>query len=156
MPTISMTPEAAVFPSTNFPELKKDGQGRLILAFDPTTKESCWWKFACPAFSGTPEVIISYYMTNAAGDVDLDVEVEAISDGDTIDMDSAESFDTANVVDGTPVPGTQGYPDQVTVTLTNDDGMAADDMLRIQISRDAPNDSSAGELHFVMAHLKYN
>lgn len=156
MPTISLTPEAAVFPSSNFPELKKDGQGRLILAFDPTTKESAWWKFACPVFTGTPDVIISYYSTNAAGDVDLDVEVEAISDGDSIDMDSAESFDTVNAVDGTGVPLTQGYPDQVTVPLTNRDGMAADDMLRIRISRDAPNDTSAGELHLVMAHLKYN
>lgn len=158
MPIISLTPLSAEFPEvSNFPELKKDAQGRMVLAFDPTTKESACWSFACPAYTGTPDLIISYYMVSAvANTVDLDVEVEAIGDGDSTDMDAVDSFDTANSQDSVTVPSTAGYPDQITIALTNRDSMAADEMLRFRISRDAPNDDASGDLHFVMAHLKYN
>ena len=156
MPKITFSPLSAEFPSSNFPELKKDAQGRHVLAFDATTNESCWWTFNCPAYTGTPEIIVSYYMASAtSGDVDVDAEIEAISDGDEIDMDGADSFDTANSTDGTTVPGTQGYPDQVTITLTNRDSMAEDDICRFRLTKDATNDTASGDMHVVTAHLKY-
>ena len=89
-----------------------------------------------------------------SGDVDLDIQVEAISDGDSIDTDSASSFDTVNSVDNTTVPGTAGFPDLVSIELANDDSAVAGDMIRIRFNRDAASDTATGDLELFWIEIQ--
>lgn len=153
-----LTPNSAEFPSTNFPQLQAiHSTGRRpVLSFDASTNESCNWTIIVPqGWTGTITAIITYVMASAtSGDVDIDVEVESITDGDSVDLDAAESFDTANSTDNTTVPGTAGFPDQVTVTLTNNDSSAAGDYIRVRLTRDAVADTAAGDMHVLAMEIR--
>ena len=73
--------------------------------------------------------------------------MEAISDGDALDLDAGDSFDTLNSTN-TTVPATAGHLDVITVTLTNKDGVVAGDMFRLKLERDADdatNDTASGD-----------
>jgi hypothetical protein len=84
--------------------------------------------------------------------------VEAISDGDAVDLDAATSYDTVNNSASTTVPGTAGHIDQVSITLTNNDSSAAGDLLRIKLNRDADGsaitDSATGDLYFISLEIR--
>jgi len=68
------------------------------------------------------------------------VQVEAITDGDSINLSTTSSFDTTN--NGTSaVPGTAGYPKSLTISLTNKDSVAAGDWVRIKVARKAADGS---------------
>ena len=65
------------------------------------------------------------------------------------------SFDTANTVNAT-VPATAGYVDVLTVTLANRDGVAAGDMLRIKLERDADDgtdDTATGDARVLWVEI---
>ena len=125
---------------------------RQYLAFDDTTTETARsFAFQMPAAytgSGTLKADVWYRMASAtSGTVEFELSVEAISDGDSIDMDTTESFDSVNNASET-VPGTAKYPSKVTATLTNKDSVAAGDSVRIKIARDADdgtNDTATGD-----------
>ena len=88
--------------------------------------------------------------------IEFEAQVMAVSDGDSQDVD-AESWDTANSQSAT-VPGTAGYLDEVSLSLTNNDSLAANDLVRIKLSRDADdgsNDTATGDLHLWNATLEY-
>jgi hypothetical protein len=149
------SPYAAEFPSTNFPELGQTNR-RPYLGFDAATNENCIWTGIVPqGWTGTITAIVSYIMASAtSGDVDIDVEVEAITDGDSVDLDVATSFDTANSTDNTTVPGTAGFIDQITVTLTNNDSSAAGDYIRFRLTRDAVSDTAAGDMRVLAMEIR--
>lgn len=126
-------------------------QNRPFLAFDDTTVETAHTKaVAMPGQYGgeTLKASVGYMMASAtSGKVDFEVSVEAVTDGDAVDLDSASSFDTANAVNAT-VPATAGYLDVLTVTLTNKDNVAAGDMVRFKLKRDADDgtdDTATGD-----------
>lgn len=152
-------PESANLPGSNMPAPGVDGQLRPFLAFDASTDESCDWTFIAPqGLSGTLTAIITYRMASATtGSVRVQVAIEAITDGDTVDTDSASSFDTANSA-GATVPGTAGYIDQLSVTLTNADGMAAGDYCRLRFNRDADGtsgtDDATGDMQVLAIELR--
>ena len=150
-----LLPYAAEFPASNFPELTLVNR-RPALAFDATTNETCYWTVFVPqGWTGTITLVISYMMASAiTGDTDWDVAVEAVSDGDATDLDATTSFDTVNSVDNTTVPGTAGYIDQISVTLTNNDSSAAADYLRISLTRDAASDTAAGDAYVLGCELR--
>lgn len=153
-----LTPFSAEFPSSNFPGLTTVN-ARPVLAFDAATQETAYWTLVAPqGLSGTMTAVISYMMASAtSGNIEFEVAVEAITDGDATDLDATASFDTVNSSGAITVPGTAGYPDQVSVTLTNADSIAAGDLVRISISRDADdatNDTAAGDLYFLVAELR--
>lgn len=153
-----LTPFSAEFPSSNFPGLTTVN-ARPVLAFDAATQETAYWTLVAPqGLSGTMTAVISYMMASAtSGNIEFEVAVEAITDGDATDLDATTSFDTVNASGAITVPGTAGYPDQVSVTLTNADSIAAGDLVRISISRDADdatNDTAAGDLYFLVAELR--
>jgi hypothetical protein len=92
-----------------------------------------------------------------SGNVDFEVAVEAITDADATDLDATTSFDTVNSSGATAVPGTAGYIDQVSITLTNADSIAAGDLVRISVSRDADdgtNDTATGDLYLLAAEVR--
>lgn len=160
MSTIAVfLPESANFPATNFPAPGIDGQLRPYLGFDATTDESCDWTFIAPqSLTGALTAVVTYRMASATtGSARVQVALEAISDGDATDTDSASSFDTANSA-GATVPGTAGFIDQLSVTLTNADSIAAGDYCRLRFNRDADGtsgtDDATGDLQVLALELR--
>jgi hypothetical protein len=77
-----------------------------------------------------------------------DATLEAITSGDgSPDTDSAESLDTANASAATAVPGTAGLLSQLSITLTNNDSIAAGDYCRLRIRRtgSSGSDTATGD-----------
>lgn len=136
-----------------------DGQDRPYLAADDTTDELSRWSFIAPQqLSGTLTAIITYRMASAtANSVRFEAQLEAITDGDATDTDAASSFDTSNSA-GATVPGTAGHIDQVSITLTNADSIAAGDYCRLSINRDADGttgtDNASGDAHILAVELR--
>src|SRR5688572_607284 len=152
-------PEAANFPATNLPGPGVDGQLRPFLAFDATTDESCDWTFIAPqGLTGAITVVITYRMASATtGACRWQAALEAISDGDSVDTDAASSFDAANS-NGATVPGTAGFIDQISITMTNADSIAAGDYSRLRINRDADGtsgtDDATGDAQILAVELR--
>lgn len=71
-----------------------------------------------------------------AGSVRWEVYVEAVTPGDAVDLDAATSFDNANGATSA-VPATAGYLSLVSIPLTSADNVAAGDMVRFLVRRDA-------------------
>lgn len=136
-------------------------QNRPFLAFDDTTVEGARSApFQMPADytgSGTLKADIYYKMASAtSGKVDFEVAVEAVTAADAVDLDSAESFDTANAANET-VPGSAGYLGKLTVTLANKDSVAAGDMVRLKLERDADDgtdDTASGDARVLLVTIR--
>lgn len=144
------TPYGAEFPAANFPQLMLVNR-RPVLAFDAATNETAQWTVRLPdgwTTTSDPIAIIAYMMASATSDdVDIDVSMESITDADAFDLDAGDTFDAANSTDNTTVPGTAGYIDMVGVTLSNHDSSAAGDYCRFKLTRDATNDTAAGDMY---------
>jgi len=131
--------------------------GALLFANDQT--ESAVWTFKMPAnYVGSLTAKIQYSMASAtSGKVDFEVEVMAVSDGDSQDVDSA-SFDSVNEISGgTTVPGTAGYLDEISVPLTNNDSISAGDLVTIRVNRDHDDadDTASGDAEVRAINLEY-
>lgn len=151
------TPYSAEFPSSNFPQLQLVNR-RPVLSFNDSTQETCQWTGVAPqGFTGTVTALVNYIMASAtSGLVDFEVSLEAVTDGDATDLDAVDSFDTVNSANAT-VPGTAGNIDQLSVTLTNADSIAAGDYFRLKVSRDADdatNDTATGDCHVLAVELR--
>lgn len=155
-----LTPYSAEFPDTNFAALLtvNSTERRPVLAFDATTDEAAMWTAVVPqGFTGTVTAHVYYMMASAtSGDVVWAVTVEAVTDGDTLDLDAASGYGTVNTATAATVPGTAGYLDVVSVTLSNLDSAAAGDYLRIKLTRDADNgsDTAAGDAYALCLELR--
>ena len=153
------TPFSAEFPSSNFPALDLTNR-RPVLYFDASTDETCYWTGIAPqGLTGTITVVITYLMASAtSGAVGLQAQLEAITDGDATDLDATTSFDSVNNSSSTTVPGTAGYIDQISITMTNADSLAAGDLFRLSINRDADGsaitDSATGDLGILAVELR--
>lgn len=130
---------------------------RPVLAFDAAADESaCFSGIAPQGFTGAVTAVVTYMMASAvADDVVVTAAIEAVSDGDATDLDAGDSFDTANSATAT-VPATAGYIDQISITCTNADSIAAGDYFRLKITRDADNvaDSATGDLYLLAVELR--
>lgn len=148
------TPFSAEFPASNFPQLMSVN-ARPVLAFDASTNETCQWTAVAPqGLTGAVHAKVTYMMASAtSGDTDWDASLEAVSDGDATDLDAGDSFDTINSVDNTTVPGTAGYIDVIDITLTNADSIAAGDLFRLKLTRDAASDTGAGDAYVLAVEL---
>jgi hypothetical protein len=153
------TPYSAEFPATNFPQLMLVNR-RPVLAFDAATDETAYWTGSAPqGLTGTVTLVITYMMASATSNaVGLQAQIEAVTDGDATDLDAGTSFDAVNNSASTTVPGTAGHIDQISITLTNADSIAAADYFRLSINRDADGsaitDSATGDLYLLAAELR--
>lgn len=153
------SPLSAEFPSSNFPALLLSNR-RPVLAFDASTDETAYWSFIAPqGLTGTITLVITYAMASAtSGTVGFQAQIEAITDGDSTDTDATTSFDSVNNSASTTVPGTAGYIDQISITMTNADSMAAADYCRLSINRDADGsaitDSATGDAYVLLVELR--
>lgn len=135
------TPLSAEFPVDPPPLFTVDAQGRFILGFDTAQDETCQFSFVAPSdidLDGNQTVRIYYYMASAtSGNIEFEVAVEAITDADALDLDSASSFASVVGTGATAVPGTQGNMDVATATLSvaAADSIAAGDLVRVRVNR---------------------
>lgn len=157
-----LTPGAAECKTTTFPapgRMSDTGGARPYLAFDAAADEAAYFTLRAPQGLTTPlTLIIDYVMASAtANAVRWGASVEAVTDGDSTDLDAGESLDTENTVDVT-VPGTAGFIDQASITLTSNDSVAAGDYVRIRIRRVGSNgaDTATGDAYFLGAELRDN
>lgn len=154
------SPLDAEFPSTNFPQLSAihSTARRPVLGFDATTSEACYWTGIAPqGLTGTITVVITYAMASATtGGIAFDAQLEAITDGDATDLDATESLDTANTGTVASVPGTAGYIDQLAITMTNADTIAAGDLFRLKLARAVANaaDTATGDCLVLAVELR--
>lgn len=135
--------------ATSFPTLDTRNS-RAVLDFDAAAVELTYWVLSLPAAyaGGGINVKIRWAATTAtSGDTVWGVALERIAAGDLdIDTDSATSAVTAS---GT-ADATSGKVIETTVALSHGavmDSVAAGEMFRIQIRRDATNgsDTMAGD-----------
>jgi hypothetical protein len=151
------TPYSAEFPASNFPQLLLVNR-RPVLAFDASTSETAQWTGIAPqGLTGTLTAVITYMMASATtGGVVFDVSLEAVTDGDSTDLDAGDSFDSANENGDLSVPGTAGHIDQISITLTNADSIAAADYFRLRIARDVANanDDATGDAYLLCLELR--
>ena len=143
-------------PSSNYATLDLRNN-HPVLDFDASTNEDAVFSGVMPEHydGGGLTVEIHYSMTSAtSGDVDWDVSIERIGDQQQ-DVDS-DSFATANSVDNTTVPGTSGNVDVVQVTFTDGadmDSVAAGELFRVKVTRDATSDTAAGDAELHAVHI---
>jgi hypothetical protein len=133
------------------------GDGNWRLLFDATTDEGAVWQFRMPNnYSSTPVLKIQYTMASAtANEVEFEGAIMCVSDGDSADVGTA-SFSSIAVGYAT-VPGTAGYPDEISITLT-DDSCTAGDSVWIYLSTDsddATNDDATGDREVINVSLSY-
>ena len=151
------TPFSAEFPSTNFPQLTTihSTDRRPALAFDAATSEKCFWTTVAPqGLSGAQTLIATCVMASAtSGTLALRATVEAITPLDAVAVATANSYDTTNSSSNTTVPGTL-IEFALSITLTNADGMAAGDSVRIALDRDVATDSAAGDAYILGAEWR--
>lgn len=149
-------PLSVQYPSANFPQLLpvNSTERRLVLGFDATTVETCAWvRKLHRTPSGTITAAVTYSMASATtGGVAFEVLVEAITPGDAVDTDAATSYDSANTGTDASVPGTAGYVEEVSITLSAVDSWAAGDMVRISLRRATGNgtDTATGDAYVHM------
>ena len=152
----TLTPNSAELPASNFPQLQLVNR-RPVLSFDPATDETCYWTAVAPqGLTGTITVVVHYIMASAtSGAVYFQAAIEAITPGDAVDLDAGTSFDAANSGNGT-VPGTAGYEQAISITMTNADSIAAGDYFRLSLNRDADNagDTAAGDCHVLAVEFR--
>lgn len=129
----------------------------LQLLFDADVKEQCCWSFRMPAnYASNPVLKVGYKAKVAiTGGLAFEARLAAVSDGDAQDVD-AKAFGAANLGTAT-VPGTVGHRDEVTVTLTNADGLAAGDLVTVYLARDPAHgsDTAAGDIAVTDVTLDY-
>ncbi|MFI7532569.1 hypothetical protein [Streptosporangium sp. NPDC049376] len=128
----------------------------LQAAFDATTKEQIMWSFRMPVdYASGPVLKVQYKMASATtGNVIVEGRIAAVSDGDATDVD-AKAFGSANSSSAITVPATAGYLDEITLTLTNADSLAAGDFVIVYLARDAVSDTATGDMEVVAVAVDY-
>jgi len=135
------------------------GNAGWTLLFDATTAEAAVWQFRMPVnwASGFTAKIQYTMATATADDVDFEVYVMAVSDGDSADVDTP-SFATATSGTAT-VPGTAGYLDEISIDCSSNlDGLAAGDLVILRLARDADdatNDDATGDAEVRAFSIEY-
>jgi hypothetical protein len=164
---IVLPPSAAILPdgaASNLPpavqRIKGSGTPPVYyyqLAFDASQEEWAVWQFRMPAdYASAPVAKIQYKMTSAtSGNVVWTVRIAAITPGDAVSV-SAKTFATADSVTDA-VPGTVGYLDEASLTMTNTDSVAAGDLVLVRLARDGANasDTATGDAECVGITLQY-
>jgi hypothetical protein len=150
------TPLSAEFPAASFAALAMSNR-RPVLAFDAAADETAYWSgIAAQGLTGAVTVVVTYAMASATtGSVYFQSQLEALTAADAVDTDATTSFDTANSGNGA-VPATAGYMQQISITMTNADSIAAGDYFRLSLNRDADNgsDTATGDAYVLTVELR--
>lgn len=130
----------------------------LQAAFDAATVEILMWQFRMPQdYASAPVLKLQYKMASATtGGVAMSGYIEAVTPGDSQDVD-ADGFASVNTGTDATVPGTAGYLDAISITMTNADSLAANDLVILRVNREVADaaDTATGDLELVAATLEY-
>lgn len=125
------------------------GDGNWRLLFDASATESALWQFRLPStYTSGLIAKLLFSMTSATSDtVDFEVDVMALTPGSADDLDTA-AFASTNEINGpgeksTGVPDAAGKIAAISITLSNDDGAVAGDLIFIRVNRDHDDASDA-------------
>ena len=130
----------------------------LQLAFDASTEEQAMWSFRMPAdYASAPVLKVLYKMASAtANGVVIEGRLAAVSDPDAQDVD-AKAFAAANTSSTSTVPGTAGHMNEISLSLTNADSVAAGDFVVVYLARDvaAGGDTATGDMEVIAVSIEY-
>ena len=154
---IKLRPYAAELPASAFPNLTRVNS-RPVLAFSEATAQDAYWTDVAPQGSWTSVTLYIYCICAvASGGIRWEAALEAVTDGDALDLDAAASFDTANAASIASVPATAGHLKVLAITLTNADSIAAGDLFRLKLSRAVAHadDTAAGLAYLLLAEMRW-
>jgi hypothetical protein len=120
-------------------------------AFDDTTQEA----ISCHSFifpdeytgTGTLKLEINFSAAGSTGTAAWVANVEAVTPGDTLNLNTSEDFDLGVNSNTAALAGTTaGDLISTTVTLSNKDSVASGDQVRLAIQRLVGSDDASGDL----------
>ena len=127
------------------------------LLFDGAADEGRMWNFAIPSgYIDTPKLIIQFHLATAdtaARTVIFNAQIAAVSNGDA--TLSAKEFAAANA-GNTAIAGTAYVNEQQVITLTNADGLAANDQVCLVLWRNADADTCVRDAIVTYVGFSYN
>lgn len=160
-----LLPEEAQFLAANFPAYSKiNGTSFPVsgLAFDATSDEAAFWKFIAQNYgSGNITINIYWYADTAtSANVAWEAQIAAITpDADTQDVET-KALATLNFVQDTHLGTTGQRVHKCSITLSNLDSIAADDLCHLRIARDANStsatDDMTGDAILIAAEVTYS
>ena len=132
---------------------------RPALSFDDTAEEAA----VSPEYSmpgqyagGTLKATLFLYTaSDNTNDLAFDAFVEAVTALDTLDIEAAVSWDTANAGTVSVSGTTAGDLIALTITLANKDSVAAGDMVRFGVRRDcdSADDDVSGDIFLASVEI---
>lgn len=135
-------------PASNFATIDSRN-GHLVLDFDATTQEGAVFSGIMPQhYSGGNIIVLLHSALSSAtsGTQGYVVAFERIGDSQQ-DIDS-DGFASDQTITAVTVPGTSGYVDILSVTVTAGsatDNITAGEKFRLRVRRDVANDSASGD-----------
>lgn len=154
---VVLTPLNNEPPSANYATIDIRNQ-HPVLDFDAAINESAVFSAVMPRhYSGGGVTIYLHYAMSTAisGDIDWQVAFERIGDQQQ-DID-ADGFVAAQSVVNTTVPATSGNVDIVNIPFTNGaqmDNVAVGEGFRLKVTKDAVNDTAAGDAELLFVEIK--
>ena len=160
-----LSPELAQFKTTNYPQYLR-GQGTNFpvsgLGFDGgSTDEDCYWKFIASEYgSGNVTVTVFWYADTAStGNVVWGAALAVITPNtDTQDIET-DAFAAVNTQQDSHLGTTGQRLHQVGITVSNLDGLTADDHVMLHFYRDASdttNDTIVGDCIITKVVVSYS
>lgn len=157
------TPESAFFQATTFPEFSKVAGTNFpvtSLKFDAAADEAAFWKFTALNYgSGNLTVDILWYADTAtSGDVVFGASISAITPNtDTQDVET-DGLATENTVTDSHLGTTGQRVHLATITVSNLDSIAANDLVHLRIRRLGSNgsDTMTGDACILLVGVSYS
>lgn len=110
---------------------------RPVARFASTPDSSHDWTFVWPQDAGTSVRATAYFIADGtSGNVAFEAALEAITPSDSVDLDSADSFDSVSSSGGITLPSTAGQLARADIVLASVDSVAAGDYVRLRLTRD--------------------
>jgi hypothetical protein len=161
--TRELHPEEAVFGTAASPAYDKtNGTNFAVtsLKFDAATEETCYFKFRATSYgSGNLTLTVCWYADTAtSGDVIWGAAVACITpDTDSQDVET-KAFGTAATATDTHLGTTAQRVQQIAVTISSLDSLAANDVVWLKVYRDADaaGDTLTGDAQLTLAVLTYS
>lgn len=137
--------------SSNFPQYifsMAGGAYRSALSF--AASEKCRSiAFKMPPFTAPLTLKVTISIAATTGNVQFKAAIEAVAPSDALNTNTSTSFDADNSSGAIAVPSTTFNTKEITITLTNNDTIAANDMATISLERDGTVGSNATGACFV-------
>lgn len=125
--------------------------------FDDSRREGILLQFRMPDnYSSSPVLVLQYSMVSAtSGSVVCGGRFAAITSGDAQDVDT-KAFATEDTASNA-VPATAGYLKEFSITMSDNDSLAAGDFLRIGVYRLGADgsDTATGDMELRSVSLQY-